>query len=818
MKGLGIVTHLISITDDDSAVNRPLIPPMELRAEQFRKDVLSKENIFGAADVTVGVENELQAAVLGPKEQVDLALTIEQSNYFRNLVQRAERGDMPLASVADLRQFLDENSEEVWENSWVRFPRHLLSSYADKILRHDLLADKSIIDGPNRSDCKRFLFNQKGEEWLRIPVSYLLKLSLADGISRPGLNFPLFLRTGERLMRHLVSDNISPEITSFSVTGAKDQELPGKNAASETCRRFFFVQLLVCYANRRFKLPGHGQTCNLYFAPNPPLQQKRINDLIYDTFYQDLFLNPCLSGWKRGEDKNRYMALCQRTLSRSQLHTIAKLKEAGIVTNNLVVLPNTSSTSLANNGTHITLGSRALTRQFKNYPAEGGCFYEKYFGDLVIKIVEHFLPLFVSTVSAAPFRLAFSDFHPEKALGFLPHELDYTHLRMIWRRWKKKANLRFCGRSITPLGPEKLDKVISKILRLRGDFVPDIRLVDYLIALQSVEQSPGLNGIPGNQELLKKDLAEMGIFDIRMAMYLPYRLRELHNMGFSGFEGRHYSLFPSISDFMAKAVNLQFFVTALAYRWVATGRIRHHHIPDDPFTESERRQIFFAASIGLPTFFVLADTNNRLLRKILARVKGQRHSRRYKGYIRVKIDAYKKGCMEMLLKESTALFDSPEIREALDDMKAIVAGDRRLASDELTRGIMQNSGAFGNPMNLDAEEFNRRAEQYYRTTLCSKHMQEGLSVLIEDGKRLDRCCDQQLGQIRQELTGNKDAADVIRHLGKKVTGDKADSDEIRRLIMLSMLIIEHENRRSDKQVQDRFLYNLVQGQREKVVL
>lgn len=175
---------------------------------------------------------------------------------------------------------------------------------------------------------------------------------------------------------------------------------------------------------------------------------------------------------------------------------------------------------------------------------------------------------------------------------------------------------------MTPMGPEQLDRMMSRILRLRGDFVPDIRLVDYLVALQSVEQSPALNGILGNQTLLKKDLTDMGIFDSRMAMYLPYRLRELQQLGFSGFEGRHYSLFPSLHRSMARAVNLQHIVTALAYRWVASGKIRHRHIPDDPFTESERRQIFFASSIGLPTFFVRAETGNQLLRMILARTGG----------------------------------------------------------------------------------------------------------------------------------------------------------------------------------------------------
>jgi len=63
-------------------------------------------------------------------------------------------------------------------------------------------------------------------------------------------------------------------------------------------------------------------------------------------------MSPCLSGWNRGEEKHRYMSLCHQPLSRSQLNAIGKLKDSGIITNNLVVLPNTSNTCLANNGTH----------------------------------------------------------------------------------------------------------------------------------------------------------------------------------------------------------------------------------------------------------------------------------------------------------------------------------------------------------------------------------------------------------------------------------------------------------------------------------
>jgi hypothetical protein len=780
---------------------------LEYLAEQFRKETLQKlhPHPFSATDTTVGVENELQAAVIGPKEQVDLAVTIEQSNYFQNLARRAARGDMSFSLVTDLRHFLDENKEQIWENSWVRFPRNLLSCHAETILQHDLLADKSSPGGDKRTDCHRFLFSNQGEEWLRIPVSYLLKLSLADAISdgdgHSGPNFPIFLQIGKRLMEHLISDNTSPEITSFLVTGSQHGELPGLEAAKETARRFFVIQLLVQYANQQFHLQQHGQTCHLYLAPNPPLRQKQLNDLVSDAFYRELFLNPCLSGWHHGEEKNHYMALCHRTLSRSQLNTIAKLKEAGIITNNLVILPNTSNTCLANNGVHVTLGSKALSRTFAGFDQSGnqsGSRCEKYFGDLVIKVVEHFLPLFVTTVSAAPYRLSFSDFHPEKALGFLPHELDYTHLRMLWRRWKKKAHVRFCGRSMTPLGPEKLDRFTSRLLRLQGDYIPDVRLIDYLVALQSVEHSPALDGMVGNQDRLKKDLAEMGVFDAHMAMYLPYRLRELAKMHFSGFEGRHYSLFPRLLTDMTLAINMQTIITALAYHWVATGSIRHHHIPDNPFVESERRQIFFATSIGLPTFFVHADTKNRLLRRILGRVKGQRHSRRYKGYIRVGIAAYQKACLQTLTEEGGWLLEAAGVREELAAMGMILDHKQETAAERLTTNIMSSNGLRGHAIDVDADRFNQATERYYRTDLWKDHMDEGLRVLAEDGRLFDRDGVQQLGRMAGIVTGGCSAATCIDQLGAKVIAGQATGPELQHLIMLSLLIIEQKQRWQDK--------------------
>lgn len=137
---------------------------------------------------------------------------------------------------------------------------------------------------------------------------------------------------------------------------------------------------------------------------------------------------------------------------------------------------------------------------------------------------------------------------------------------------EKKADIRFLGKAVTPFGPHKLDQFIARIFRLHGDLIPDFRLVDYFITLLSTETCPALNGMPGNQEQLKAELSEMGIFDSRMSIYLPYRQRLYERMGYSGFEGRIYSLFPSYLSDMSEAVDLQNLVTALAYRLVLRER------------------------------------------------------------------------------------------------------------------------------------------------------------------------------------------------------------------------------------------------------
>ncbi len=749
---------------------------------------------FGENDITAGSESELQAVVIGSRDQVDLPQEIEQSRFFANLQRRTRSGEAPEHALTELTEFLATNKQKVWENSWVRFPRCKLSKYAEKVFQCDLRADKQNPQSLLRGDADRFqMVADTGEQLIRVPVSYLLKLALADLLGNQWLPKELHI-IGEELLEHFLSDNTSPETFSFHVKHLSKKDGMGAGLARETAKRFLFTQLLVHYANINFGLLEHGQRALIYFAPHPPLRQKALNDMVPDTFYRQLFMSPCLSGWDQGEGKHSYMRLCHQVLSRSQLNAVAKLREAGIITNNLVVLPNMSNTSLANNGVHISIGSKQLTAACRQ-PGGYGPAQEKFVGDLACKIMEHFLPLFATTYSAAPYRLAFSDFHPEKALGFLPHQLDFTHLRMLWRRWKKKASLSFFGHALTPFGPPRFDRLLSRSFAMHGDLVPDFRLLDYPVCFLSTDQSPAYSGRLGNQDQLKEDLADMGVFDRQMSLYQFFKLRDFHSMGYSGFEGRHYSLFPDFERDMGGATNLQVLITALAFRYMASGQVRHRYIPDTPFVESERRQIFFAKAVGIPTFYVLKNTRNRFLLKILKCIGRIRASRRYPGYLRVYHQDYCKGLIALLRQDAGDLIEQFGFNDLINDLWLRLDQPAEYsASGRLIAGI--SGGDSKNPLKRDAHEFNQAAETYYREDLRQDHLKQAYSIIQSDLTRIDNssttsdfACREMLNDIMQE----KSVQAFAKAVETDVFADRLGRQPLKRLLNL-LLLIEYRDR------------------------
>ena len=771
----------------------------------IRSDKFVRALPFSADDVTAGSETELQAAVRGDRNCVDLAVSIASSNYFSNIVRRVSAGDTSKSAICDLEKYLDENSEEIWENSWVRFPMGRVTRYALDILNSDLRSNRGDPVSGVRADLDRFIFEQGNEKWLRIPISYLTKISLADVLGSQE-NLPEMIRdTGSRIMDNLLSDNTSPETLSFHVVPLTGESGMGRAIAKETSKRFLLTQLLVMYANLAFGLKETGQQALIYFSPHPPMRQKQLNDSISDSFYRELFMNPCLSGWDNGQEKHDYMCLCHQVLSRSQLTAVGKLREAGIITRNLVVLPNVSNICLANNGTHLSIGSLKLSRCLSDTSNMISGSEEKLLGDLVIKIVEHFLPLFVGTYSAAPYRLGFSDFHPEKILGFLPHELDYTHLRMIWRRWKKKASIRVFGQPTTPFGLNTVDRALSLFFGMKGDIIPDFRLIDYMVAPMSTNRSPALDGRIGNQEKLKKDLFDLGIFDTRMSLYMLYRLREHENVGFAGFEGRHYSLFESLEQDMGHAANLQVLITALAFKYALTGIVKHADIPDDPFVESERRQVFFGCAIGIPTFFVHGVTPNKFLRNLLRRTNSVRYSRRYHGYLRVYRRQFLLALVEMIRNDGEELIENLGLRDTIDDLiRRIEHPTSFSATGRITAGILDEMG-LASPMEAEAGEFNFAAESYYRTRLKARHLSEAMDLFCEDLNCLDTHGEHHEELYRQAFfntVGVRDPIRLVESLRSKVLTEEFCVDELRKLIDLLLITLHRDQAMAKKQLRN----------------
>ncbi len=134
---------------------------------------------FSPGDVTAGSEDELQAVVIGNAAACDLPITIRDSRFLRNIARRSSSGEAPRKNYLELQEFLSD-SEEVWENSWIRFPERRLSPHALNTFLADLKIGERGQLKRRRSDSVKFTFERGGETWLRIPISYALKLALAD--------------------------------------------------------------------------------------------------------------------------------------------------------------------------------------------------------------------------------------------------------------------------------------------------------------------------------------------------------------------------------------------------------------------------------------------------------------------------------------------------------------------------------------------------------------------------------------------------------------------------------------------------------------
>jgi len=107
----------------------------------------------------------------------------------------------------------------------------------------------------------------------------------------------------------------------------------------------------------------------------------------------------------------------------------------------------------------------------------------------------------------------------------------------------------------------------------------------------------------GNAERLKAELEAKGLSSRNMTFYTLYRLREFSKMDSPAFRRRTTACLPADGD-LGRPRPAGAGSPPMPYQCMARGEVLHAHIRDDPDTESERRQMFFAAAIGLPVFYV----------------------------------------------------------------------------------------------------------------------------------------------------------------------------------------------------------------------
>ena len=217
--------------------------------------------------------------------------------------------------------------------------------------------------------------------------------------------------------------------------------------------------------------------------------------------------------------------------------------------------------------------------------------------------------------------------------------------------------------------------------------------------------------------------------------------------------------------------------------------------------ESERRQIFFGAAIGIPTFYVRKNSTNLFLKKILTSTGGIRPSHRYPGYLRVPLQEYRRALVQILLEDGGDLIELLNLRGTMENLRLrLELPTRHSAGGRLTAGILETLGA-RTPMDVKADAFNQGAETYYRGMLRRQHLQEALRFLEEDFLQCDlgsAGMDEQARETLGSVLGGMGAADFLRRVKTDLLEERLPVEALLQLINLVIITIHHDTSQAEK--------------------
>jgi len=264
-------------------------------------------------------------------------------------------------------------------------------------------------------------------------------------------------------------------------------------------------------------------------------------------------------------------------------------------------------------------------------------------------------------------------------------------------------------------------------------------------------------------------------------------------MGFSGFEARQFSLFHGFATDLAPAVELQQLVTLLAFKYIVNGTFTHAHIPDDPSSESERRQPMFYAAIGLKAFNVHTNTRNAFLRRVLALVQRRRGSR-HRDYLRVYTLDYCLALIELLKQDAGDLIELLNLRSVITDLELRLNDKSQQAGGKLVNGILGELDR-NDALKVEAREWNHAAEEYYRETLRRAHLKESLECLRESVARSSRVA---LVWRQSGLNNNgQEAHEYLEEIQPKFLAGSLSPNELSSLMFILLESVAEARRESD---------------------
>jgi hypothetical protein len=245
-------------------------------------------------------------------------------------------------------------------------------------------------------------------------------------------------------------------------------------------------------------------------------------------------------------------------------------------------------------------------------------------------------------------------------------------------------------------------------------------------------------------------------------------------------------------------------LTSLACRLIASGQLSHADVPDDPQVESERRQIFFGAALGVPTFFVHQRSGNRLLWSLVSQAQRVRPSRRYPHYLRVHNHEYRRALLRYLRGNGLDICQAMGRPRLLDELEARLESPGASAAQVITRAVLERTGE-RTALEVRAQDFNQAAEDYYRQDLRRVHLAEGLQALAEDLASLHFRRAAQGPEFRQALAfclGQGEPASLVAELSPALLVDELTPDDALRLINLLLISLAHDAQEAEAVLAD----------------